>query len=322
MTATPPPSPSLRAPSPRGGSSGPSLLLIAGGVLIASSLLTIGLALYGERSVQPEALLQKLFTFVSQFPTLLLGFSLVFFGRERLADRAGWNWSLLRLVPLLLLLLYLAAIPSAGVLLQGLKDRLDTRLQNVLQAGRTRGAQIEADLVKLDSTPAILAALRTYPEISNIDLPTGASPDQVRTEVGTAISKGLEAQKTQGRQEIAGVVKAQGALVRTIMANAALASVGFLLVSARLLPWVDNVTRLLTGAVTGAVAFAQSLLRTSQRDMQRALNKPAAPSNRPPKPVRRGPGMGERLAKDLGGLESGMGKLFGRRGRPKGGQRR
>lgn len=321
MTATPPPSSSFRTPSPRGGSSGLSLLVIAGGVLIASSLLTIGLALYGERSVQPEALLQKLFTFVSQFPTLLLGFSLLFLGRERLADRAGWNWSLLRLVPLLLLLLYLATIPTAGVLLQGFKDRLDTRLQNVLQAGRTRGAQIEADLAKLDSTPAMLAALRTYPEISNIDLPAAANPDQVRAEVTSAIRKGIDAQKTQGRQEIAGAVKAQGIVVRTIMANAALASIGFLLVSARLLPWVENVTRMLAGAVAGVVTLGQSLMRTSQRDMQRALTKPSSPSNRAPRPVRRGPGVGERLAKDIGGLESGLGKLFGG-GRPKGGRRR
>ncbi len=298
-----------------------SLLVIAGGMLIASSLLAIGLALYGERSVQPEALLQKLFTFVSQFPTLLLGFSLLFFGRERLADRSGWNWSLLRLGPLVLLLLYLAAIPTAGVLLQGLKDRLDTRLQNVLQAGRTRGSQIEGELAKLDSSAAMVAALRTFPEISNIDLPAAATPDQVRAEVSTAIRKGIEAQKTQGRQEINGVIKAQGVLVRGIMLNAVLASVGFLLVSARLLPWVETVTHLLTGAVTGVVTLGRSLMRNSQRDMQRAMNKPAAPSNRPPRPARRGPGMGERLAKDIGGLESGLGKLLGG-GRPKGGRRR
>lgn len=320
MTATPPSS-SLRASSPRGGSSGLSLLVIAGGVLIAYSLLAIGLALYGERSVQPEALLQKLFAFVSQFPTLLLGFSLLFFGRERLADRAGWNWSLLRLVPLVLLLLYLAAIPTAGVLLQGLKDRLDTRLQNVLQAGRTRGAQIEADLAKLKSSPSMLAVLRTYPEISNIDLPGESTPDQVRSVVATAIRQGLDVQKTQGRKEIAGVMKAQGSLVRTIIANAVLASIGFLLVSARLLPWVENLTRLLTGAVTGALTLGRSLMRNSQRDVQRALNKPSAPSNRPQRPVRRGPGIGEQLGKDLGGLESGLGKLFGGR-RPKGGRRR
>jgi len=181
---------------------GLSLLVIAGGVLIAYSLLAIGLALYGERSVQPEALLQKLFAFVSQFPTLLLGFSLLFFGRERLADRAGWNWSLLRMVPLVLLLLYLAAIPTAGVLLQGIKDRLDTRLQNVLQAGRTRGAQIEADLAKLKSSPSMLAVLRTYPEISNIDLPGESTPDQVRSVVATAIRQGLDVQDpgTQGNR--------------------------------------------------------------------------------------------------------------------------
>lgn len=321
MTATPPPSASLRAASPLGGSSGPSLLVIAGGMLIASSLLSIGLALYGERSVQPEALLQKLFTFVSQFPTLLLGFSLLFFGRERLADRSGWNWSLLRLGPLVLLLLYLAAIPTAGVLLQGLKDRLDTRLQNVLQAGRTRGGQIEGELAKLDSSAAMLAALRTYPEISNIDLPATATPDQVRSEVSSAIRKGIEAQKTQGRQEINGVIKAQGTLVRGIMLNAGLAAVGFLLVSARLLPWVETVTHLLTGAVTGVLTLGQSLMRNSQRDMQRAMSKPSAPSSRPPRPARRGPGVGERLAKAIGGLESGLGKLLGGR-RRKGGPRR
>jgi hypothetical protein len=321
MTATPPPNASLRSPSPRGGSSELSLLVIAGSTLIASSLLSIGLALYGDRSVEPEALLQKLFTFVSQFPMLLLGFSLLFFGRERLADRSGWNLRLLRLGPLVLLLLYLASIPTAGVLLQGLKDRLDTRLQNVLQAGRTRGVQIEGDLAKLDSSAAMLAALRTYPEISNIDLPATATPDQVRSEVSTAIRKGLEARKTQGRQEITTVIKAQSTLVRAIMLNAGLASVGFLLVSARLLPWVETVTLLLTGAVNGLLTMGRSLLRNSQRDIQRTMNKPAAPSSRPPRPAKRGPGMGQKIAKDLRGLESGLSKLLGGRG-PKGGRRR
>jgi len=321
MTATPPPNSSYQASSPRGGSQEMSLLVIAGGVLIVSSLLTVGLAIYGESSSQPEAMLQKLFTFVSQFPTLLLGFSLLFLGRERLADRSGWNWSLLRLVPLVLMLLYLASIPTAGVLLQGLNDRLDARLANVLQAGRTRGSQIEAELAKLDSTPAMLSALRTYPEISNIDLPPGATPDQVQSLVAGAIRTGIDAQKTQGRREIAAVMKAQGSLVRTIMLNAGLATLGFLLVSARLLPWVANVTRLLTGTVAGLVSMGQSLMRTSQRDVQRALSKPSSPSSRPPRQVRRGPGMGERLAKDLGGLESGLGKLFGG-GKGKGGRRR
>lgn len=321
MIATPPPKPPLQVPSGSAESTGPSLLVIAGGVLVTSGLLTIALALYGERSVQPEALLQKLFTFVSQFPTLLLGFSLLFLGRERPADRTGWPWRLLRLGSLLLLLLYLATIPTAGVLLQGLKDRLDTRLQNVLQAGSTRGAQIEADLAKLDSTPALLAALRTYPEISNIDLPATATPAQVRSAVGNAIRQGIDAQKIQGRQQIAGIVKVQDTLVRTIVANAALASIGFLLLSARLLPWVDTVTRLLMGTVTTVVTQGRSLMRTSQRDLQRALTRPSAPSNPTPRPLRRGPGVAERLTKQLKALESGFGTLIGGR-RSRGGRRR
>lgn len=321
MTFTPPPYTASQTPSPPGGNKPQTLLVTAGGVLVASSLLTVALAIYGDRSSQPEVILQRLFTFVSQFPSLLLGFCLLFLGREGRTEDAGWNWRLLRLGPLLLMLLYLATIPAASVLQQAVIDRLEARLGNVQMAGRNRGIEIMADLGKLNSTQAILASLRTYPEISDISLPPASTPDQARQLVATAIRDGLAANRTEGRKQIDAVAKAQGGLTLTIMLNAALATVGFFLVSSRLMPWVDNVRKLLTGAGGGVVKMVQSTMRNFQRDVQRSMSKPAAPSNRQPRPVRRGPGIGERLAKDIAGLESGIGKLLGRN-RPKGSGRR
>lgn len=309
----------VRAQAKRQTAKQSSILSVAGGVLLANSLATLALAFYGERSAQPEVLMQKLSIFVAQSPSLLLGFCLLFWGREGQASMNSVPWRVTRTIPFILLLFYLATIPISGVLSQGLKDRLETRLQNVLQQGRIRGNAIESDLESLNSTPQILAALKTYPEISNIDIPVDMSPVMARSAVAKAITEGIKAQQKSGNREIAQALKSQSAAVRSIVVSAIIASIGFLGLSSILIPWVQDFTRALVDLSSGFLGIIRSFLFTAKNDLRKA----AAPSPKQQTPRRRSQQtLVSGLVRELGGGGGSAKGLFSGRGRSKSNKRR
>jgi hypothetical protein len=250
----------------------PSIAAYAGYALLVYSAYIIGSILYGTSSNQPIDFVYKLNGILGCFPTILVGYALVFLFFDKASIRSVPKLNaLLRHSAAVLGVAYLVAAPMA--LFMG-RNQILLELNRVgiaSQQLQERKKQILNSVQGLTSREEFLVALKAFPEIKNLKIDPGEKPEVIINGLESGLNKGIETRLSElgsQQQQRAAPIREK---TRSTFVGSLFAGISLLALASRIIPWLDNVLSQVWSIVPKAFGGLSSAFTTPSRRRKRDL---------------------------------------------------
>jgi len=262
----------------------PSIAAYAGYALLLYSAYIIGFILYGASSNQPIDFVNKLSGFLGCFPTILVGYALVFLFFDKASIRSVPKWSsLLRHSAALLGVAYLVAAPMTLFMGRSQIVLELNRLGIASQQLQERKKQILNSVQGLTSREEFLAALKDFPEITNLKIDPGEKPEVIINGLESGLNKGIETKLLElGSQQQQRAVPIREK-TRSTFVGSLFAGFSLLALASRIIPWLEKVLTQVWSIVPKTFRWLSSAFTTPRRRRKRDLTDKLGlyPSNSP-----------------------------------------
>ncbi|MEB3255088.1 MAG: hypothetical protein VKJ05_01740 [Synechococcaceae cyanobacterium] len=243
----------LRSPAPTKMLEGVNsdLLNLGGLSLLAYALYSaVRIVLSGEAGVGPEASLARMSQLVSLYPVLLLGPLLLFIPQGSRRKKGFWK-AISRWLVFLMAMMFLLFVPLS-VLNQYQVVQADTNQMERFEALlKKRKQEIVGAVSTLQSPSQFRQTLRSFPEITEINIGDSQTPDQIRRGIVEGIDRGIKAEVEQLRARQSQRLLTIRINVRSVAAGSLIAGLSLFSFASWLLPWLNPAGKALANTVAG-----------------------------------------------------------------------
>jgi hypothetical protein len=262
------------------------LLNLGGLGLLAYAIYSVvRIVLSGEAGVGPEASLSRMSQLVALYPVLLLGPILLFIPQGSRRKKGFWK-GICRWLVFLMAMMFLLFVPLSILnqyqVVQADANQMD-RFEALL---RKRKQEIVTAVSTLQSPQQFRQTLRSFPEITEINIADTQAPNEIRRGIVEGIDRGIKAEVEQLKARQDQRLTAIRVNVRSVAAGSLIAGVTLFSFASWLLPWLNPAGKAVSNTVGGiGTAISRFPRQMARLNYGKGLSS-LIPRNKPPRKSR------------------------------------